>query len=129
MLPLRDVSRRKSDVPAIVLSFLPDVTGCSSRFFLIQFLPHPCESAGRSFILTRVLVVCPPLNFFQTLLSLGVGGGGGGHTYSVLCTVWATIGPRCSVVYEATRYRMTRGVRHRIVWRERVAYIEGGIRV
>ena len=50
------------------------------------------------------------------------GGGGGGHTYSVLCTMWATIGPRCSVVYGATRHCMTRGARHRIVWRERVAY-------
>ena len=35
----------------------------------------------------------------------GGGGGYGGHTYSV-CTVWATIGPGCSVVYGATRYRM-----------------------
>ena len=28
----------------------------------------------------------------------GGGGGCGGQTYSVLCTVWATIGPGCSVV-------------------------------
>ena len=75
------------------------------NFFLVQFVHHPCESAGRSFILTWVLLVCPPLNFFQTLLGLGGGGGYGGHTYSV-CTVWATIGPGCSVVYGATRYRM-----------------------
>ena len=89
-----------------------------------SYIIRPCESAGRSFILTWVVLACPPLNFFQTL----GGGGGGGHTYSVLCTVWATIGLRCSVDYgaTATRCRMTRGARHRIVWRERVVYIEGG---
>ena len=53
----------------------------------------------------------------------------GGHTYSVLCTVWATMGPGCSVVYGATRCRMTRVTRHRIVWREQVVYVEGGPRV
>ena len=70
---------------------------------LFQIVNKICISSkrvGRWFILTWVLLVYPPLNFFQTLLSLGGGGGVcGGHTYSVLCTVWATIWPGCSVVY------------------------------
>ena len=87
--PLRDVSRRKSDVPAIVLSFLPDVTGCSVVHSYLGFSGMSASELLSDFVKS------------------GGGGGCGGHTYSVLCTVWATIKPRCSVVYGATRYRMT----------------------
>ena len=111
--PLRDVSRRKSDVPAIVLLFLQDVTGCYSKLFLTKFLHHPSESAGRSFHLCFIGMSASEI--LSDFVKSGGGGGCGGHTYGVLCTVWAIIGPGCSVVYMGHSCSVIT-TPHQIVW-------------
>ena len=72
--PLRDVLRRKSDVPAIVLSLLPDVTGSYSKLFFNQILHHPSESVGRLFI----LLVFIGMSASELLSNVAMSGGGGG---------------------------------------------------
>ena len=72
---------------------LPVVTpNCS----FTKFVHHPGKSAGRSFYLCFIDMSAS--EFLSDFVMSG-GGGCGGHTYSVLCTVWATLGPGCSVVY------------------------------
>ena len=75
---------------------LPVVTpNCS----LTKFLHHPSESASRSFILLVCFFGMSASEFLSDFVKSGGGAGGcGSHMYIVLCTVWATIGLRCSLL-------------------------------